>query len=165
MFKKVECPQNNQETQQVLTEPVAEPVAEPVTHVEQDNNNILCSYDKYGSYTNIDTINILWEYIDVSDIYRENGLVKESSTGAILVAMGTTYELDTYYYVTFENGTQVYVKNIDVKADEHTDSYNCYTTHDSSIVEFWVTNEFDYLSAGISKHTDFGTITEIKKTY
>jgi hypothetical protein len=105
----------------------------------------------------------LWEYIDVSDIDTSNGIVKESSTGAILVAMGTHYEVDEYYNVTFEDGTKIYVKNIDIKAPEHTDKNNCYTTADNSIIETWVTNQFDYLSAGISKHTKFGSVTRIEE--
>ena len=131
--------------------------------IEVEQPNIICEYGKYSSYTNIDTINILWEYIDIEDYYVDNGIVKESSTGAILAAMGTNYNIDQYYNLTFENGTKIFVKNIDIKADEHTDNKNCYTTHDSTLVEIWVTNDFDYLEAGISKHTEFGAITEIKE--
>jgi hypothetical protein len=123
--------------------------------------NILCASNKYVSYTNIDSIEILWDYIEVGNIYIENGLVKESGTGAILVAMGTYYPQD-YYYITMENGRELYVKNVDIKAPEHTDYTNCYTTADDSIIEIWVTNEFKYLWAGISKHTEFGTVVEIK---
>jgi hypothetical protein len=106
----------------------------------------------------------LWEYIDIEDYYVDNGIVKESSTGAMLVAMGTYYELDSYYNITFENGTEIYVKNIDVKADEHTDERNCYTIADDTIIEIWVTNDFDYLLAGISKHTKFGSVVKIEGT-
>jgi hypothetical protein len=77
--------------------------------------------------------------------------------------MGTHYELDEYYNVTFEDGTTIYVKNIDIKAPEHTDINNCYTTADNSIIEMWVTNDFDYLWAGISKHTKFGSVTRIEE--
>ncbi len=134
--------------------------AEPIV----ESSNILCSYDKYVSYTNIDTISIAWEYIEVGDIYVENGLVKESSTGAVLVAMGTQYP-QSYYTIVMENGYELYVKNVDIKAPEHTDSTNCYTTADQSIVEIWVTNEFEYLWAGISKHTEFGGVVEIREIY
>ncbi len=121
----------------------------------------MCAYDKYASYTNVDTINILWEYIEVGDIYYQNGIVRESDTGAMLVALGTTYTEGSYYNVEFEDGTIIYVKNIDIKAPEHTDTTNCYTTADNSVVELWVTNDFDYLSAGISKYTEFGSIVGI----
>ncbi len=127
-----------------------------------ESSNIICSYDKYISYTNIDTISIAWEYIEVGDIYVENGLVKETSTGAILVAMGTYYP-QSYYTVVMENGYELYVKNADVKAPEHTDINDCYTISDNSIVEIWVTNDFEYLWAGISKHTEFGSVVEIKE--
>jgi hypothetical protein len=140
-----------------VTEPA---IIEPII---EEEINLLCEEDKYASYTNIDTINILWEYIDVQDYYIDNGIVKESATGAILVAMGTHYELDQYYMITFSNGFEIYVKNIDVKAEEHTDQNNCYTTSDNTIIELWVTNEFDYLSAGISKYTDFGSVVKIER--
>jgi hypothetical protein len=130
---------------------------------EEPKENIICENEKWASYTNIDTINILWEYIEVGDIYSENGLIKETSTGATLVAMGTQYELDQYYMITFSNGFEIYVKNIDVKAEEHTDINNCYTTSDNTIVEFWVDNNFLYLSAGISKYTDYGTVVKIEE--
>ncbi len=132
--------------------------------IEVEQPNIICDYGLFASYTNIDTINILWEYIDIEDYYVDNGIVKESSTGAMLVAMGTYYELDSYYNITFENGTEIYVKNIDVKADEHTDERNCYTIADDTIIEIWVTNDFDYLLAGISKHTKFGSVVKIEGT-
>lgn len=143
---------------------VENPPLEVEVEVEEvEEPNIICEYGKYASYTNIDTINILWQYIDIQDYYVSNGVVRESSTGAILVAMGTYYEVDQYYNVTFEDGTNIFVKNIDIKAPEHTDQNNCYTTSDNTIVELWVTNEFDYLSAGISKYTKFGSVIRIEE--
>jgi hypothetical protein len=143
---------------------VENPPLEEVVEVEEvEEPNIICEYGKYASYTNIDTINILWQYIDIQDYYVSNGVVRESSTGAILVAMGTYYEVDQYYNVTFEDGTTIFVKNIDIKAPEHTDINNCYTTADNSIIEIWVTNDFEYLWAGISKHTKFGSVTRIEE--
>jgi hypothetical protein len=141
MFKKVETPEVSQEVEEV---------------------EVLCSADKYASYTNLDTVNILWEYIEVGDIYFENGLAKEVSSGAVLVAMGTQYVEGAYYTVTFNNAYELYVKNIDVKAPEHTDSNNCYTVADNSVVELWVNNDFKYLWAGISKHTEFGNVVSIR---
>ena len=130
--------------------------------IEVEQENIICEYNKFASYTNIDTINILWEYIDIENYYIDNGIVRETSTGATLVAMGTQYQLDQYYMITFSNGFEIYVKNIDVKADEHTVD-GCYTYADNTVVEFWVDNSFKYLDAGISKYTDYGTVIGIKE--
>lgn len=115
------------------------------------------------SYTNIDTINILWQFIDVADHYIDNGLVKEVGSGAVLAAMGTHYELNAYYNVTMANGYSFLIRNIDVKQDNHTDRNRCYTTADKSIIEIWVNNDFDYLGAGVSKHTEFGSVIKIEK--
>lgn len=108
--------------------------------VEQQPN-LLCANNKYITYTNIDTINLNWEYIDLNDYYVDNqGMVRETGTDAISCAMGTQFTKGGYYNITLNNGMEILVKVVDTKADAHTTNA-CYTTHDESILELWLTND------------------------
>ena len=99
--------------------------------------NLLCANNKYITYTNIDTINLNWEYIDLNDYYIDtNGMVREVGTDAIACAMGTQFSKGGYYNITLNDGMEVLVKVVDTKADAHTTDA-CFTTHDESILELW----------------------------
>lgn len=65
------------------------------------------------------------------------------------MALGTIYEKG-YYDVELTTGNTFYVKNVDTKADEHTDVNNCYTTADDSIVEVSTFGTTDYSYLGNS---------------
>lgn len=107
---------------------------------ELEQTNLLCSNNKYITYTNIDNINLNWDYIELDNYYiDDNGMVREFGTNAIACAMATNYQKGGYYNITLNNGTEVLVKVVDTKADVHTTNA-CYTTHDNSIVELWLTN-------------------------
>lgn len=102
--------------------------------------NLLCADNKYITYTNIDTINLNWDYIELNDYYIDDkGMVREVGTHAIACAMGSNYAKGGYYTITLNNGMEVLVKVVDTKADAHTTNA-CFTTHDSSILELWLTN-------------------------
>lgn len=102
--------------------------------------NLLCANNKYITYTNIDNIDLNWDYIDLDNYYiDDNGMVREVGTNAIACAMATNYNKGGYYNITLNNGTEVLVKVVDTKADTHTTNA-CYTTHDNSILELWLTN-------------------------
>lgn len=117
-------------------------------------NNSICSYNKGASYTYYDKQNWDWNYLEYrygigqNDVYLDDmGYYRETSTGAYLVALGTTYTED-YYMVEFNNDEfyngnnyMIPIKTFDVKSDIHTDSSNCYTTHDNTIIEFQVHSE------------------------
>lgn len=101
--------------------------------------NYLCAEGKSITYTNIDEIDISlfnnlgnW-YVD------ENGFVREQNTGAIYCAMATNYQKNNYYTITTSDNQNFKVKVVDIKSDNHTTN-KCYTTHDNSIVELWLTN-------------------------
>lgn len=124
--------------------------------------NLLCSSNKYITYTNIDTINLNWDYIELNDYYIDNkGMVREVGTGAIACAMGTQFSKGGYYNIILNNGMEILVKVVDTKADAHTTNA-CYTTHDNSILELWLTNaNHDLRYLGNSKIKNI-FITEIK---
>ena len=103
--------------------------------------NLLCANNKYITYTNIDTINLSWDYIELDNYYIDDkGMVRETGTDAIACAMGTQFSKGSYYNITLNNGVEVFVKVVDTKADVHTKDA-CYTTHDESILELWLTNK------------------------
>ena len=107
---------------------------------EREQPNLLCANNKYITYTNIDTVNLNWEYIDLDNYYIDNqGMVREVGTNAIACAMGTQFIKGGYYNITLNNGMEILVKVVDTKADVHTTNA-CYTTHDNSILELWLTN-------------------------
>lgn len=129
--------------------------------VEQQPN-LLCADNKYITYTNIETINLNWNYIELNDYYIDDkGMVREVGTNAIACAMGTHFSKGGYYNITLNNGVEVLVKVVDTKADAHTTNA-CYTTHDNSILELWLTNSnHDLRYLGNSKVKNI-FITKIK---
>lgn len=144
-----------------LTPTGAKTLMEPPIYEEPVGKSILCSEDKYMTYTNIDSVNINWDYIEVDkeNLTYRNGVVREQPSGAILVAMGNEYTQGEYYEVHLSkyndnDYNEIYVvKNVDLKSNIHTNRTNCYTTYDNanSIIEPWVTDEFEYLWAGNSR--------------
>lgn len=121
-------------------------------------NNTLCDYGRGASYTHYNGQNWNYDYLNAGDntlyaddIYMDdNGYYKEKETDAYLVAMGTYYNYG-YYYIEIANeelstynghNYNIIVKTFDVKSDSHTDSNNCYTTSDNSIIEFQVHSEY-----------------------
>lgn len=112
--------------------------------------NVVCELGKNLTYTNIDNISLrnfslnAW-YVD------SKGYVREQNTGAIYVAMGTKYNKNNYYTITTSDNQSFTVKVVDIKSDNHTTN-SCYTTHDNSIVELWLTNKNnDFKNLGNSK--------------
>lgn len=112
--------------------------------------NVVCEFGKNLTYTNIDNISLrnftlnAW-YVD------SKGYVREQGTNAIYVAMGTNYKKNNYYTITTSNNQSFKVKVVDIKSDNHTTN-SCYTTHDNSIVELWLTNRNnDFKHLGNSK--------------
>lgn len=110
------------------------------------------------SYTNWYYVgNINYDALEVSpsEMYRDdNGFVREDTTGAYIVAMGTFYDTQSYYDITLSNGNTYLTKVVDVKANEHTDASNCYTTADDTIAEVAVWGNFKYSDIGISSVMD-----------
>lgn len=128
----------------------------------KEQPNIICSPDKYLTYTNISTININHDYIENNYYVNENGYVLENETNALYVALGKQYIKNNYYDVKLSNGSEFLVKNVDVKQSKHTVN-DCYTTHDNGIVEMWLTNKNkDFINLGNSKLIDIKVI-EIKE--
>lgn len=152
----------NEEIENYFNEPISldgtRELMEPSIYKEPIGKSILCSENKYMTYTNIDSVNINWEYIEVDkeNLTYRNGVVREQPSGAILVAMGNEYTQGEYYEVHLSNNEIYLVKNIDLKANIHTNRTNCYTTYDNanSIIEPWVTDDFEYLWAGNSRQLD-----------
>lgn len=129
--------------------------------VEPEQPNIICSDNKYLTYTNIDTINL--NNFNLNEFYIDaNGYVREQGTNAIYVAMGTNYNKNNYYTITTSNNQNFKVKVVDIKSDRHTTN-SCYTTHDNSIIELWLTNRNkDFKHLGNSRVIGISVI-EIKK--
>lgn len=129
--------------------------------IKKQEQNIICANDKYLTYTNIDNINL--NNFNLNNFYIDvNGYVRENGTNAIYVAMGTNYKKNNYYTITTSDNQNFKVKVVDIKSDNHTTN-KCYTTHDKSIVELWLTNrnnDFKYL--GNSKVVGV-SVVEIKE--
>lgn len=123
---------------------------QPAQQIEKQEPNLLCANDKYLTYTNIDNINI--NNFNLNEFYIDSkGYVRENSTNAIYVAMGSNYQKNNYYTITTSNNQSFKVKVVDIKSDNHTTN-KCYTTHDNSIVELWLTNKNnDFKALGNSK--------------
>lgn len=128
---------------------------------EPKPQNVMCADNKYLTYTNIDNINL--NNFNLNDFYVDkNGYVRESSTNAIYVAMGTSYRKNNYYTITTSDNQTFPVKVVDIKSDNHTTN-KCYTTHDNSIVELWLTNRNnDFKQLGNSKVVGV-SVVEIKE--
>lgn len=130
--------------------------------VEQPLPNIICANNKYLTYTNIDKIKINWDYIDNNYYVDNRGYVRENGTGAIYCAMATNFVKNNYYTITTSDNQSFKVKVVDIKSDNHTTN-KCYTTHDNSIVELWLTNKNrDFKALGNSKVVGVSVI-EIKE--
>ena len=129
--------------------------------VELETPNIICANDKYLTYTNIDNINL--NNFNLNDFYIDNsGYVREKGTNAIYVAMANNYQKNNYYTITTSNNQTFKVKVVDIKSDKHTTN-KCYTTHDNSIVELWLTNKNnDFKSLGNTKVVGV-SVVEIKE--
>lgn len=112
--------------------------------------NVACELGKNLTYTNIDNISL--RNFSLNAWYVDNkGYVRENETNAIYVAMGTKYQKNNYYTITTSDNQSFTVKVVDIKSDNHTTN-NCYTTHDNSIVELWLTNKNnDFKNLGNSK--------------
>lgn len=128
---------------------------------EPEQPNIICSDNKFLTYTNIDNISLrnftlnAW-YVD------SKGYVREQGTNAIYVAMGTNYQKNNYYTITTSDNQTFTVKVVDIKSDKHTTN-KCYTTHDNSIVELWLTNKNnDFKHLGNSRVVGV-SVVEIKE--
>lgn len=137
-------------------------VEEPeVLRNEPEPKSVICADNKYLTYTNIDNISL--NNFKLNDFYIDSkGYVRESSTNAIYVAMATNYTKNNYYTITTSDNQAFKVKVVDKKSDNHTTN-KCYTTHDNSIVELWLTNvnnDFKYL--GNSKVVGV-SVVEIKE--
>lgn len=128
---------------------------------EPEAQNVICADNKYITYTNIDNINL--NNFNLNDFYIDSkGYVREQGTNAIYVAMANNYIKNNYYTITTSDNQSFKVKVVDVKSDNHTKS-KCYTTHDNSIVELWLTNRNnDFKHLGNSKVVGVSVI-EIKE--
>lgn len=139
-------------------------VIEKVEEKQQEipiETNVICELGRNLTYTNIDNISLrnfnlnAW-YID------SKGYVREQGTNAIYVAMGTKYQKNNYYTITTSDNQSFKVKVVDIKSDRHTRN-KCYTTHDNSIVELWLTNmNNDFKNLGNSRVVGVSVI-EIKE--
>lgn len=123
--------------------------------------NVVCELGKNLTYTNIDNINL--RHFNLNAWYVDSrGYVREQGTNAIYVAMGTKYQKNNYYTITTSDNQSFKVKVVDVKSDNHTTN-SCYTTHDNSIVELWLTNNNnDFKNLGNSKVVGV-SVVEIKE--
>ena len=128
---------------------------------EPELQNVICANNKYLTYTNIDNINL--NNFNLNAFYIDTkGYVREISTNAIYVAMGTHYQKNNYYTITTSDNQTFTVKVVDIKSDRHTTN-SCYTTHDNSIVELWLTNSNnDFKQLGNSRVVGVSVI-EIKE--
>nr|DAI60377.1 MAG TPA: hypothetical protein [Caudoviricetes sp.] len=128
---------------------------------EPEQPNIICSENKFLTYTNIDNINL--NNFKLNDFYIDvNGYVRENGTNAIYVAMATNYKKNNYYTITTSDNQSFKVKVVDIKSDNHTTN-KCYTTHDNSIVELWLTNRNnDFKHLGNSRVVGV-SVVEIKE--
>lgn len=123
--------------------------------------NVVCELGKNLTYTNIDNISL--RNFTLNAWYVDNqGYVREQGTNAIYVAMGTNYKKNNYYTITTSDNQNFKVKVVDIKSDNHTMN-KCYTTHDNSIVELWLTNRNnDFKRLGNSKVVGV-SVVEIKE--
>ena len=112
--------------------------------------NVVCELGKNLTYTNIDSISL--RNFNLNTWYVDSkGYVREQGTNAIYVAMATNYQKNNYYTITTSDNQTFKVKVVDIKSDNHTTN-KCYTTHDNSIVELWLTNNNkDFKTLGNSK--------------
>ena len=112
--------------------------------------NVVCELGKNLTYTNIDSISL--RNFNLNTWYVDSkGYVREQGTNAIYVAMATNYQKNNYYTITTSDNQTFKVKVVDIKSDNHTTN-TCYTTHDNSIVELWLTNNNkDFKTLGNSK--------------
>lgn len=135
-----------------------EPKQEEEVSIE---TNVVCELGKHLTYTNIDNISL--RNFNLNDFYIDaKGYVREQGTNAIYVAMGTKYQKNNYYTITTSDNRSFKVKVVDIKSDRHTTN-KCYTTHDNSIVELWLTNKNnDFKNLGNSKVVGI-SVVEIKE--
>lgn len=153
---------DNQKINDFILDLKVEPERETLRNTnEPETPNIICSDNKYLTYTNIDNINL--NNFILNDYYVDNnGYVRENETNAIYVAMGTNYQKNNYYTITTTDNKSFKVKVVDIKSDNHTTN-KCYTTHDNSIVELWLTNKNnDFKALGNSKVVGV-SVSEIKE--
>ena len=153
---------DNQKTNDYVLDLKVEPEREVLRITnEPETPNIICSDNKYLTYTNIDNINI--NNFNLNDFYIDaKGYVRENETNAIYVAMANNYQKNNYYTITTSDNRSFKVKVVDIKSDKHTTN-RCYTTHDNSIVELWLANKNnDFKALGNSKVVGVSVI-EIKE--
>ncbi len=151
---------DNEKTNNYVLDLKVEPEPLRITN-EPEQPNIICSDNKFLTYTNIDNINL--NNFKLNDFYIDaKGYVREQGTNAIYVAMGTKYTKNNYYTITTSDNQTFTVKVVDIKSDRHTTN-KCYTTHDNSIVELWLTNRNnDFKHLGNSKVVGV-SVVEIKE--
>lgn len=147
-----------------LEQQVVEPqIPEKVVEKQEQpiERNVVCELGKNLTYTNIDNISL--KNFNLNTWYVDNkGYVREQQTNAIYVAMGTNYQKNNYYTITTSDNQTFKVKVVDIKSDNHTTN-KCYTTHDNSIVELWLTNRNkDFKGLGNSKVVGV-SVVEIKE--
>lgn len=152
--------EQEQVVEQELTPPqvVERPKQEQKIPIE---TNVVCELGKNLTYTNIDNISL--KNFNLNAWYVDNqGYVRENETNAIYVAMGTNYQKNNYYTITTSDNQSFKVKVVDIKSDNHTTN-SCYTTHDNSIVELWLTNKNnDFKNLGNSRVVGV-SVVEIKE--
>ena len=150
----------NEKTNDYVLDLKVEPEPLMITN-EPETQNIICSDNKYLTYTNIDNINL--NNFNLNDFYIDaKGYVRENETSAIFAAMGTKYNKNNYYTIKTSDNQTFTVKVVDIKSDNHTTN-KCYTTHDNSIVELWLTNKNnDFKILGNSKVVGV-SVVEIKE--
>ena len=153
---------DNQKTNDYVLDLQVEPKRETLRITNKPATpNIICADDKYLTYTNIDNISL--NNFNLNSWYVDSrGYVREQETNAIYVAMATNYQKNNYYTITTNNDQTFKVKVVDIKSDNHTTN-KCYTTHDNSIVELWLTdNNKDFKALGNSKVVGV-SVVEIKE--
>lgn len=132
--------------------------------IKKQEQNLLCADSKYLTYTNIDNVNIDWTYIEKNYYVDQKGYIREQGTNAIYVAMATNYQKNNYYTITTSDNQNFKVKVVDIKSDNHTTN-KCFTTHDNSIVELWLTNKNnDFMNLGNSRVVGV-SVVEVKGNY
>lgn len=152
------------EQEQIVEQEMIPPQVVEKPKQEQEipiETNVVCELGKNLTYTNIDNISL--RNFTLNAWYVDNqGYVREQGTNAIYVAMGTNYKKNNYYTITTSDNQNFKVKVVDIKSDNHTMN-KCYTTHDNSIVELWLTNRNnDFKRLGNSKVVGV-SVVEIKE--
>lgn len=152
--------EQEQKVEQEITPPQVLEKAEQKQEIPVETN-VVCELRKNITYTNIDNISL--RHFNLNAWYVDNnGYVREQGTNAIYVAMATKYQKNNYYTITTSDNNTFTVKVVDVKSDNHTTN-KCYTTHDNSIVELWLTNKNnDFKHLGNSKVVGV-SVVEIKE--